>query len=456
MWADHIETTTERTTIQCHYQVLEIPLDADVAAIKKAHRQKALQYHPDKNLNDPGAHDRFRRIQEAYECLSDPLERKWYDEHREAILKGWSATSSSGGDNEQDVEFVFNIVPFMYAGCYNGYDDSAQNGFYQVYRSVFHKIYESDVQPSSSNGATTVDSTTTLQHIPPDFGTSDTPWDDVAAFYRGWESFISAATFSWADVYDVLRDAPDRRVRRLMEDENRKARRTARKSRNDDILALVRFVKRRDPRVKARKQQLDEEKARKDEEQKQQAVRRKQEAQQAREEWRQRAEEELAAVEEEDRLAGRIRLADLEDDYHYSGKKGKKGRKKKEKKNQSQTVEDDDEEEDDPAAGVEGETSSDHIQDAENPSTQSVLDDEPLPEPETNDPASRGVNQDVDETENDNDDDDDEEDEGPDIWRCECCKKDFKSEGQMENHMKSKKHKAIWKKYTEQLAKSEP
>ena len=34
----------------------------------------------------------------------------------------------------------------------------------------------------------------------------------------------------------------------------------------------------------------------------------------------------------------------------------------------------------------------------------------------------------------------------PDVWRCERCRKDFKSHGQMENHMKSKKHKVALKK----------
>jgi hypothetical protein len=50
------------------------------------------------------------------------------------------------------------------------------------------------------------------------------------------------------------------------------------------------------------------------------------------------------------------------------------------------------------------------------------------------------------------DDDDDasanhDEESEPDEWRCECCKKTFKSEGQMENHLNSKKHKVAWKKY---------
>lgn len=49
----------------------------------------------------------------------------------------------------------------------------------------------------------------------------------------------------------------------------------------------------------------------------------------------------------------------------------------------------------------------------------------------------------------------DEEDEEPDVWRCECCRKAFKSEGQMNNHMKSKKHKEAFKKYQRNIQKEE-
>jgi DnaJ family protein A protein 5 len=51
----------------------------------------------------------------------------------------------------------------------------------------------------------------------------------------------------------------------------------------------------------------------------------------------------------------------------------------------------------------------------------------------------------------DGDDDDEytesEEEPEPDVWWCECCRKEFRSEAQMENHMKSKKHKEASKKY---------
>ena len=72
-----------------HYETLAVPRDADARAIKKAFRAMSLKYHPDKNPDDPeGAKETFQIIQQAYDVLSDPQERAWYDNHREEILRG--------------------------------------------------------------------------------------------------------------------------------------------------------------------------------------------------------------------------------------------------------------------------------------------------------------------------------------------------------------------------------
>ena len=52
-------------TIQCHYDILGVPRDADAATIKKHHRKMALKYHPDKNVGDDDQHivaEKFHKI----------------------------------------------------------------------------------------------------------------------------------------------------------------------------------------------------------------------------------------------------------------------------------------------------------------------------------------------------------------------------------------------------------
>lgn len=418
--------------IRCHYEVLGVERDADSAAIKKAHRKLALKLHPDKNIGDDTAAEQFRLVQQAYECLSDPTERKWYDDHREAILRGWSA---NGGDN--DLDMLYDVVHFMHAGCFRGFGNDDE-GFFAVYRNVFRKVYQGEVDGVHDEKASNLD------YLNVDFGNADSPWADVLLFYQGWEAFSSSLSFAWADQYDVL-EAPNRRVRRAMEDENRKARKTSKRARNDDILALVRFVKKRDPRVIAQKQKMEEIKVAKEVAQKEARQQRKLEAQAARENWKAQAEEELAAREELDRLAGRVRLADLDDDYDYGG--GKKGKKKgkKGKKKVDKVEEEESEKEKGDFSRDDGDGNED-VTENTNGDENGVTDDG-----DTENDQDQGLMNGDAESASEEEMSESESSEEPDVWRCECCRKDFKSEGQMQNHMKSKKHKEAYKKYEKNL-----
>ena len=61
-----------------YYDVLGVPKNASGEDIKKAYRQLAMKYHPDKN-KDKDAEEKFKEINEAYAVLSDEQKRKQYD-----------------------------------------------------------------------------------------------------------------------------------------------------------------------------------------------------------------------------------------------------------------------------------------------------------------------------------------------------------------------------------------
>lgn len=62
-----------------YYDILGVTKEASLADIKKGYYKMARQFHPDKNLDDPGANERFNKISEAYQVLSDPVLRERYD-----------------------------------------------------------------------------------------------------------------------------------------------------------------------------------------------------------------------------------------------------------------------------------------------------------------------------------------------------------------------------------------
>lgn len=68
-----------------HYTALGLSANASLADIKKAFRQKASFYHPDRNPA-PDAAERFRAVQKAYEVLSDDALRSAYDDNRRRNL----------------------------------------------------------------------------------------------------------------------------------------------------------------------------------------------------------------------------------------------------------------------------------------------------------------------------------------------------------------------------------
>ena len=210
--------------------------------IKKAYRKKALELHPDRNYGDvENATIKFAEVQSAYEVLSDPQERAWYDSHRESILRGDNGTSN-GDRYERNVHLTSarDIVRLM--GKFNTSLPltDGPNGFFGVLQSTFASLAAEEESASDWAG---VESTRY-----PEFGTSRDDYEDVVKpFYRFWINFSTKKTFSWRDAYKAS-DAPDRGTRRVIERENKKLRDEGVREFNDAVRALVAFVRKRDPR----------------------------------------------------------------------------------------------------------------------------------------------------------------------------------------------------------------
>src|SRR5262245_21074211 len=70
-----------------YYEVLGLKREAAADEVKKAYRQMALKFHPDKNPGDAEAERKFKEAAEAYEVLSDPGKRQRYDRYGHAGLE---------------------------------------------------------------------------------------------------------------------------------------------------------------------------------------------------------------------------------------------------------------------------------------------------------------------------------------------------------------------------------
>jgi molecular chaperone DnaJ len=98
---------------QDYYEVLGVPRDASEEEIKKAFRKLAFQCHPDRN-KDPGAEDKFKELNEAYQVLSDPGKRSSYDRYGRVVTEGTVPDFGFGGLGDLFESFFggFGETPF--------------------------------------------------------------------------------------------------------------------------------------------------------------------------------------------------------------------------------------------------------------------------------------------------------------------------------------------------------
>ncbi|OLC11311.1 MAG: molecular chaperone DnaJ, partial [Candidatus Rokubacteria bacterium 13_1_40CM_69_96] len=87
-----------------YYEVLGVPRSATDADLKKAYRQLAMQYHPDRNPGDKHAEERFKEANEAYAVLSDADKRAHFDRF------GTAGPAAGGGFTDTGFGTLFEDI----------------------------------------------------------------------------------------------------------------------------------------------------------------------------------------------------------------------------------------------------------------------------------------------------------------------------------------------------------
>src|SRR5512139_2893289 len=80
-----------------YYEVLGVNRDADEEALKKAYRKLAMQWHPDRNPDNPKAEEHFKEAKEAYEVLTDAQKRAAYDQFGHAGVDPSAGAGAGAG-----------------------------------------------------------------------------------------------------------------------------------------------------------------------------------------------------------------------------------------------------------------------------------------------------------------------------------------------------------------------
>lgn len=232
-----------------YYEILQVEKSATDADLKKAYRKQALLLHPDRNHgNVEEATAKFAVVQAAYDVLSDSQERAWYDSH--GMSMGGGGSSGAGEDGVHIYTTTDDVMrwfdPLMFANV----DPESSSNFWATASSIFNQLAGEEREAAMDAD---VDAP-----ILPAFGNSKSSWQhETRVFYDNWINFSTVKQMAHKDMYRE-KDAPDRRVKRAMQGHNKKARDAAKKEYNDAVRAFVRFIKKRDPRVKLQAQQAKE------------------------------------------------------------------------------------------------------------------------------------------------------------------------------------------------------
>jgi molecular chaperone DnaJ len=131
---------------QDYYQALGVEREAGAEEIRKAYRKLARKHHPDLNPGDKAAEDRFKKVQEAYDILSDPKKKQMYDQVGFYSENGAAAggAGAGGAGREQGPHMGFGGFDFSDAfarGAGSGAAGARGGAAPGNFQDIFHQWF---------------------------------------------------------------------------------------------------------------------------------------------------------------------------------------------------------------------------------------------------------------------------------------------------------------------------
>jgi len=142
-----------------YYETLGVARTAEEDEVRKAYRRLARKYHPDLNPGDKAAEERFKKVQEAYDILSDENKRKIYDQYgfySDNIPPNGGPPGGAQGPNFGGFDFSEYLRQQAASGGAGAGAGTGSEGFGSSFRDIFGQFFSGrgrQAAPQAERGA---------------------------------------------------------------------------------------------------------------------------------------------------------------------------------------------------------------------------------------------------------------------------------------------------------------